>query len=457
MTGHHSQVLRKCAGLVCAVFLGVLFAVPFQHSVGAESLGEEWEAITADQSKLVLAIPALNKARARYIRTEAADYSYRIEAIIWSDSAFEHARALLGYKTLAPLYHFRNRVDPEDIIKARGFYREAEVDIGPFQSGVNEMGSFWYREFTLNDVPCIAFTQSLGLSGFLGTANEILFGYYCSEENSLHDAHDLRTVKDSLGIKGVYIPPHYEQRLAAEGNSSPLASAVTGPVQLPVVATLIPTDNSKAKTDELLGKLWIDRNGKAGTLVVDFPEPYGSCRGRWFYDPVRGSGEENKPGGWWYLSCLNGKGAEGDYELQGELQGVGSGTLGQDYRIEFAYGVNLEDEGNAIEESNSSSNHSSASVERGVRNYLDSQRPKFIAELSRYNKRHELLVVRSTWANHDTDVSGIESVDVIGTNGQVAQLDVTFHVGDKYRKTQRAILVARWNGRFLEIVDHEGR
>jgi hypothetical protein len=193
-------------GTGCAAL--ILAAAQLGQAASAQDAGDEWQALTAAQSRIVFVAPGLEDQRVRYLRSAAEDYSYTVEIAFWKGAAAHHSKALIRFMELSPGQHFRTKQDPKRFIKGISAFKDRQLEIRKLKRNGNRLGTIESRRFGFGDVQCLGFIQYWGQSGgdLASAGTNLLSGYYCADPGQPLTKELRKAVINGLGIKGKAVP-----------------------------------------------------------------------------------------------------------------------------------------------------------------------------------------------------------------------------------------------------------
>lgn len=169
----------------------------------ASDLGQEWQAITAAESKIALTAPGLEDQRARYMRGRAEGESYSMDLAIWSGAAARHPKAAVAYFKLSAGRQFSRHKDARNHIERTESFGDMNLDFGGPERDTNPQGVIEFRRFRGPGVDCVSFVQYWGSAGGsqVQSATRMLQGHYCATPGQTLTDDTVTTVLTGLVIK----------------------------------------------------------------------------------------------------------------------------------------------------------------------------------------------------------------------------------------------------------------
>ncbi len=185
--------------------------------VPSTSLGEgNWKEISAQDAKLVLYAPGLERAQPSFERWKVT-FSHTVERGYWQAQGQEWPRALLVLEEIRPgsrvIFTDKSAAPLPETIK--DVFSDNDVTVGMAAEATNHMGVLKTQRFTLYGVTeCVYVRQypapdtGVPIIGSGGTSrgNILVDGWYCAGPgNSLGD-DVIEAFVNSVGVKGWSVP-----------------------------------------------------------------------------------------------------------------------------------------------------------------------------------------------------------------------------------------------------------
>lgn len=130
-------------------------------------------------------------------------------------------------------FFFNDEYDLKEYVNKTRNIETWSISIGESSSTRNEFNGFWkFLRFTANNAPCVAVADTFGYTPSTGfwTGNHRIFGHYCGEKDTSLTKSDIKEIGRSIGIRKIWLPPDFQQRLAAMNATStktdPVATAM---------------------------------------------------------------------------------------------------------------------------------------------------------------------------------------------------------------------------------------
>jgi len=186
--------------------------------------------ITADESQLVFAprnavpMPVKYELSIEQLRARgAAPYS---EYSVSGKSKDRISRFYFEYKKLGGAhgpYFFNQRPDLKDYLDRIGSAFSWSISNRDSGSIENQFNAYWeFKTFTTSDRSCVALESTWGDTPSSGHwyGNKRVIGYYCREKEAQFSKSDVSEIGRSIGIRDIWMPANFEQRLAAMDKGS---------------------------------------------------------------------------------------------------------------------------------------------------------------------------------------------------------------------------------------------
>ena len=149
----------------------------------ASDLGQEWQAITAEQSSIALTAPGLEDQRVRFLRGRTEGWRSTVELAVWSGPDSRHPKAAVTHVKASAGFLFRTRRGPRRHVEGATDFADLDLSFGDLERDINGQGPIEFQRFSGPGLDCLAFVQYWGSSssdGVVGGTTRMLYGHYCA-------------------------------------------------------------------------------------------------------------------------------------------------------------------------------------------------------------------------------------------------------------------------------------
>ena len=167
----------------------------------AQSMGQDWVALTADESRIQFDATALKERVVRRMRTSDPGRAYTTELAVWTSTQASYPLTMILLYELSPDRYLKRIDTPRQFVQRIGVFKKTGVRFRERSTVVNAVGRASVQLFDVDVFRCVAFAQSSSLGLRDDPGGTVIQGYYCADRASAMSDLELANAVKGLKIR----------------------------------------------------------------------------------------------------------------------------------------------------------------------------------------------------------------------------------------------------------------
>ena len=192
---------RSRAATVSGAILLLLLCMDCTDAL-AQSLGQEWVALTAHESRIQFDATGLEGRVVRRMRTTDPGHAFSTELAVWTSTLAAYPLTMILLYELSPDRYLKRVDPPRKFVQGIDAFRKTEVRFRERSTVVNSLGRAAVQLFDVDDFRCAAFVQSTSTELRDDPGGMVIQGFHCADPKS-----PMSDLELANAVKGLKIRP----------------------------------------------------------------------------------------------------------------------------------------------------------------------------------------------------------------------------------------------------------